>query len=166
MKRDIKEPPHSYSRLPPLPIGDPIPIQKPSCPNPFNSSVTPLSVAKNKLDQIVANISGKTPIHPSTKEVPVPSIDTYVTQPLLDPKSSPPGLQPTETQSPYRDPTISIKERTTTSAPATGKCPNHHIHRHPQAPHISILTRIHHPYDRLSTQGTSLIEGRLVNGLN
>ena len=87
-----KEPPHSLERpLPPLPSGSPTPEPKLPCSYSFRLWELPLSVTRNKLDQIVSNISGKT-------ESPTPKRKIYTNGTLSTQHSITFGLPPQSTQ--------------------------------------------------------------------
>ena len=125
-----KEPPHSFTKpLPPLPFGPPLSEPKSHCPYPSKLQGPPLSVAKNKLDQIVSNISGK--------------IDSRRLEEVSHTPEPPPEIQASTSNTPSEIPTkpqihritSNPNTRTTTPYTATGKCQNPTIHGHPQAQH-------------------------------
>ena len=127
-----KEPPYSFTKpaLPPLPPETQISEPKSHCPYPFKLQAPPLSVSRNKLDQIVSNISGKIVAQrhediPFTL-MPPPETQATTTHKPLDPPDKPHNHRITPNPN----------TRTTTSYhTATGKCQNTLIHRHPQAQH-------------------------------
>ena len=125
-----KEPPHSFTKpLPPLPSGPPLSEPKSHCPYPFKLQEPPLSVSKNKLDQIVSNISGKI-------DSPRLEVISYTPEPLHVIQASisrTPSENPTKPQN--QRITSNPNTRTTTPYIATGKCQNPPIHGHPQAQH-------------------------------